>query len=101
MPESPRWERESSTGELVCQHGTASDVHCCNCHSGFLFDASACTCGSDEAREVLDALRELEAHGLLLIEVDDVAHRGRRRRRGALHPDGEGDRGARVRGRSA
>lgn len=22
----------------VCEHGTALDVHCCNCHSGFLFD---------------------------------------------------------------
>lgn len=22
----------------VCQHGTAMDVHCCHCHSGFIFD---------------------------------------------------------------
>lgn len=22
----------------VCEHGTALDVHCCNCHSGFIFD---------------------------------------------------------------
>src|SRR4249920_1833933 len=22
----------------VCEHGTAMDVHCCNCHSGFIFD---------------------------------------------------------------
>ncbi len=22
----------------VCKHGTAMDVHCCNCHSGFIFD---------------------------------------------------------------
>ena len=28
----------------VCEHGTALDVHCCNCHSGFLFDADACVC---------------------------------------------------------
>lgn len=21
-----------------CKHGTAWDVHCCNCHSGFIFD---------------------------------------------------------------
>lgn len=21
-----------------CEHGTAMDVHCCNCHSGFIFD---------------------------------------------------------------
>ena len=24
--------------DAVCEHGTALDVHCCNCHSGFLFD---------------------------------------------------------------
>lgn len=24
--------------DAVCQHGTAVDVHCCNCHSGFIFD---------------------------------------------------------------
>lgn len=27
-----------SSCDLVCQHGTALDVHCCNCHSGFIFD---------------------------------------------------------------
>lgn len=25
-------------GDYVCQHGTAMDVHCCGCHSGFIFD---------------------------------------------------------------
>jgi len=25
-------------GDWVCEHGTAMDVHCCNCHSGFIFD---------------------------------------------------------------
>ena len=29
---------ETEEGEFVCQHGTAMDVHCCNCHSGFVFD---------------------------------------------------------------
>lgn len=24
--------------DVVCEHGTAMDVHCCGCHSGFLFD---------------------------------------------------------------
>lgn len=28
----------------TCQHGVALDVHCCGCHSGFLFDAAKCTC---------------------------------------------------------
>ena len=26
------------TPDHTCQHGTALDVHCCNCHSGFIFD---------------------------------------------------------------
>jgi hypothetical protein len=30
----------------VCEHGTAMDVHCCNCHSGFLFDADSCVCSA-------------------------------------------------------
>ena len=25
-------------GDHVCEHGVAMDVHCCNCHSGFIFD---------------------------------------------------------------
>lgn len=24
--------------DVVCEHGTAADVHCCGCHSGFLFE---------------------------------------------------------------
>lgn len=34
-------------GGIVCQHGTAMDVHCCGCHSGFLFDAATCVCGRE------------------------------------------------------
>lgn len=30
----------------VCEHGTALNVHCCGCHSGFLFDMETCTCES-------------------------------------------------------
>lgn len=30
--------------DVVCQHGVAMDVHCCGCHSGFLFDSMTCTC---------------------------------------------------------
>lgn len=30
--------------DACCVHGTAMDVHCCNCHSGFLFDAASCVC---------------------------------------------------------
>lgn len=31
-------------GEWACEHGTAMDVHCCGCHSGFLFDMESCFC---------------------------------------------------------
>jgi hypothetical protein len=24
--------------DVVCEHGVAMDVHCCGCHSGFIFD---------------------------------------------------------------
>jgi hypothetical protein len=30
--------------DVVCEHGVAMDVHCCGCHSGFLFDVESCTC---------------------------------------------------------
>jgi hypothetical protein len=40
-----RWRSITGTGEYACAHGTAIDVHCCNCHSGFLFDIDACVCG--------------------------------------------------------
>ena len=29
------WTEQGDT--WVCEHGTACDVHCCNCHSGFNF----------------------------------------------------------------
>lgn len=32
------------TGEEACEHGVAWDVHCCGCHSGFLFDSRKCVC---------------------------------------------------------
>lgn len=31
----------------TCEHGRAWDVHCCGCHSGFLFDIASCTCLGD------------------------------------------------------
>ena len=34
----------NDVGDYVCEHGTAMDVHCCNCHSGFLFDINDCEC---------------------------------------------------------
>lgn len=30
--------------DMVCSHGVAMDVHCCGCHSGFLFDSAKCIC---------------------------------------------------------
>lgn len=41
------WARDE---DLVCKHGVAMDVHCCGCHSGFLFDAATCVCGVNQRR---------------------------------------------------
>lgn len=30
----------SPQADVTCEHGTAMDVHCCNCHSGFIFDVN-------------------------------------------------------------
>lgn len=40
----PSYCPEHPSADVVCEHGTAMDVHCCNCHSGFLFDANSCVC---------------------------------------------------------
>ena len=29
---------ENENLDVTCEHGVALDVHCCNCHSGFIFD---------------------------------------------------------------
>ncbi len=41
----PIW-RKTEVG-VVCQHGTEIDVHCCGCHSGFLFFPENCRCLTD------------------------------------------------------
>ncbi len=41
QPSAPPAEGQT---EAVCKHGVAMDLHCCGCHSGFLFDASTCMC---------------------------------------------------------
>jgi len=44
----------NEAGDAVCEHGTAVDVHCCNCHSGFVFDmAHECP------DTIVDILREV------------------------------------------
>lgn len=43
-----------ASGDYVCEHGTAMDVHCCNCHSGFLFDPDSCVCDFDEEGHVFN-----------------------------------------------
>lgn len=53
---APKFTQASPDADWVCEHGTAADVHCCNCHSGFLFDADRCVCvfphdGGEEALE--------------------------------------------------
>lgn len=47
------------SNDVICEHGTAMDVHCCNCHSGFLFDISICTCLKEETYLTLLELKVL------------------------------------------
>ena len=35
---------EPQRDDVCCEHGVAMDVHCCGCHSGFLFNVNACSC---------------------------------------------------------
>jgi hypothetical protein len=46
---------QDETGEWHCEHGTALDVHCCNCHSGFLFDIDWCVCLLDQSPAAREA----------------------------------------------
>lgn len=39
---------KDESGDHVCEHGTSVDVHCCNCHSGFLFEKDH-ICSDDES----------------------------------------------------
>jgi hypothetical protein len=59
--EAPNFTREgfamsadegSLPEDVVCEHGTAMDVHCCNCHSGFLFDVDSCVCSFSEGEQM-------------------------------------------------
>lgn len=43
IEDGPKWSKDD-LGDVICEHGTAIDVHCCGCHSGFLFDSSKCIC---------------------------------------------------------
>jgi hypothetical protein len=43
-PWVPIWSQAGPGADVVCQHGTAADVHCCNCHHGFLFSIDDCEC---------------------------------------------------------
>lgn len=49
--------------DAVCEHGTALDVHCCNCHSGFLFDVDSCVCEFRKDAEVPEEIIEIDADG--------------------------------------
>ncbi len=42
----------------ICKHGIAMNVHCCNCHSGFLFYPEDCIC---EIRENYILISKKEA----------------------------------------
>ena len=46
---APAAPPEPTVEDVVCEHGTAMDVHCCNCHSGFIFDPKH-KCGDRNAK---------------------------------------------------
>lgn len=55
--------RQDDQGDYVCEHGVAMDVHCCNCHSGFIFDRDhVCVPDPEEMEEAL-RLIVAEPHG--------------------------------------
>lgn len=56
LPDHDRVEEQ--TPDSVCEHGTAMDVHCCNCHGGFLFDTSRCVCELSDP--VIEAARRAD-----------------------------------------
>lgn len=42
------------SGDLLCRHNIAVDVHCCACgRGGFLFDLAWCSCAGTESSESL------------------------------------------------
>lgn len=43
MSERVKWSRDDG-GDLVCQHGTAADVHCCACRRRGFFPPDDCDC---------------------------------------------------------
>lgn len=47
----------ATKADEVCVHGTAMDVHCCNCHSGFIFEANH-ECPPTDS-EIVSSLRDL------------------------------------------
>lgn len=53
----PIWTTEPTTGDVICQHSTAADVHCCNCHSGFIFDDDH-VCPEPESPQIAETPHE-------------------------------------------
>ena len=37
-PSCPNCVRLMAEDDVKCEHGVAMDVHCCNCHSGYIFE---------------------------------------------------------------
>ena len=42
-------QTEPDPDDVTCEHGTALDVHCCNCHSGFFVNDEDCVCELSES----------------------------------------------------
>lgn len=65
--------RAEEAPDEVCQHGVAMDVHCCRCHSGFIFDKDhECPAASAERTDAgLPRYRAAGAGGTVLDKQGD------------------------------
>ncbi len=55
----------TTDGDSACGHGTAWDVHCCGCHSGFLFDIMTCSCLTLPQKETMKIILQTRDGGFV------------------------------------
>ena len=59
-----------SVDDPACEHGIALDVHCCHCHSGFIFDKNH-ECPDAAELAVMQPWDEADVCAQLLAQVDE------------------------------
>lgn len=99
--EAPDAPADTPAPDEACEHGAAMDVHCCNCHSGYLCDTGTCVCNFDErpadtlpglaplitmSDETFEIVRRAAAPKWALDELDAQRHAASARREGMSWP---------------